>query len=279
IYAPHTTDINSTGSFGLTLSGYANNCKFGAPTVLSRSAWTTRSYLGFEKYNQTTGDHRTEMRFGQLKTDTVVYHTAAPSMRMTPNNASNKLESAPTGKGMLVAVASGGTTGVSVWVCKDTTYTGSQLRLIQRANAALGQNSDVMLAATTDLNSTTKATLDGTPSAGIVMSNGNLTVTHGTTNNGAGVASTTFLSTGKYYFEVTATLQTGGDQAGIFNQGGTFLTNTGPIAVFGGTNTFIFTNGSSTGKNLGVTANGDVFGFAIDLINRLAWIRRNNGNW
>jgi hypothetical protein len=128
------------------------------------------------------------------------------------------------------------------------------------------------------------ATFNGTPSAGIVMSNGNLTVTHGTTNNAAGAFSTTYLTTGKYYFEVTASPYAGGShKLGIMLSTGTLIGMSGNdnkcmIAV-PGANTFIYTNGASTGKNIGTAAAGNVFGFAIDLTNRLAWIRRNNGNW
>ena len=134
---------------------------------------------------------------------------------------------------------------------------------------------DWIIAATT--------TYNGTPSAGIVMSNGNLTVTHGTTSNGTGVNSTAFLTTGKYYFEVTVQVATfNGNHLGLY-QSGTFAsaTSTGKATavVAGSSTTNIYSNGANTTKNLGITAVGDVFGFAIDLTNRLAWIRRNNGNW
>jgi hypothetical protein len=154
IFAPHTLAEFFTGNVGSTMSnlrGTVNNCKFGAPSLISRGVWLSGAYIGFEKYNQTAGDHRVEMTYGQLRTDSVIYNTAAPSMRMTPNNATNGLESAPRGKGMLVAVGSGGTVTVSVSVRKSssadgTAYNGNQPRLIQRANPALGQNSDVVLA-------------------------------------------------------------------------------------------------------------------------------------
>lgn len=125
-------------------------------------------------------------------------------------------------------------------------------------------------------------TYDGTPSAGIVRSNGNLTVTHGTTSNGVGVTSTAFLTAGKFYFEVTVQVSTfGGNHLGLYKSG-TFaaaVTTGTATAVVLGASTNIYTNGANTTKNLGTTAVGDVFGFAIDLTNRLAWIRRNNGTW
>jgi hypothetical protein len=125
-------------------------------------------------------------------------------------------------------------------------------------------------------------TYDGTPSAGIVRSNGNLTVTHGTTNNGVGVTSTAFLTAGKFYFEDTVQVSTfGGNHLGLY-QSGTFasaVTTGKATAVVVGASSNIYTNGANTTKNLGTTAVGDVFGFAIDLTSRLAWICRNNGLW
>jgi hypothetical protein len=147
--APHSlADINIIQSSGIPLVfSESFNCKFGAPDLIySKANWSARSYLSFQKFNQTAGDHRTEMTYGQLKTDSVVYHTASPSMRMTPSDVSNKLESSPKDKGVLVAVASGATVSISVFVNKDAAYNGNQPRLIQRANPALGQNSDVVLA-------------------------------------------------------------------------------------------------------------------------------------
>ncbi len=155
VYAPHTgVDFN----YGNTLQnprGVVNNSKFGAPVLINASrVWANGSFISFAKYSQTTGDHRTEMTYGQLKTDSTLYNTAAPSMRMTPNNASSKLESAPKGRGILSAVANGTTVSVSVNLRKSAAgdgaaYNGNQPRLIQRANAALGQNSDVVLGTVT----------------------------------------------------------------------------------------------------------------------------------
>lgn len=148
IYAPHTTNDIYSVQTPTNWRGVFNNCKFGATNALSAKTpyWSKSGYLSFEKYNQTAGDHRTEMTFGQLRTDATVFKTAAPSMKMTPNSASNKLESAPLSRGMLVAVNSGSTVTTAVYVRKDTTYTGNQPRLIVRANPAIGISSDTVLA-------------------------------------------------------------------------------------------------------------------------------------
>lgn len=148
IYAPHTQfDFYNGGTSFINLQGTANNCKFGAPALFSsKSIWMKKSSIGFEKYNQTAGDHRTEMTFGQLRTDAAIYNLAAPSMRMTPNSASLKLESAPLSRGIQVAVNSSSTVTASVWLRKDAAYNGNQPRLIVRSNPAVGINSDTVLA-------------------------------------------------------------------------------------------------------------------------------------
>lgn len=131
------------------------NCLFDTTTLIDgtdggKPGWSTESYMNFQKFNQTAGDHRTEMKYGQLKTDTAIYNTAAPSMRMTPNNASSKLESASKHRGITVPVANGSTVDITVYVRKSeagdgAAYNGNQPRLIQRANPALGQSDDVVL--------------------------------------------------------------------------------------------------------------------------------------
>ncbi len=146
-----TNEFFSNATFTI-LTGTANNCKFGAANFFSdRTKLTKYAYIGMERYGQANGAARTEMRYGQILLDTSIFNAATPSMRMTPNSASVKLESAPKGSGILAAVASGGTVSVSVYVRKSvigdgTAYNGNQPRLIQRANPALGQNADVPLA-------------------------------------------------------------------------------------------------------------------------------------
>ena len=113
------------------------------------------------------------------------------------------------------------------------------------------------------------ATFDGTPALGSVVSNGGLTVAHGSTSSNAGVISTAAKTSGKFYFEVTSQVATSSSNVvGIAS---------GTIANMG--TTIIYSNDVSTTKNLGATAVGDVFGFAIDLTGRLAWVRRNGGLW
>ena len=133
---------------------------------------------------------------------------------------------------------------------------------------------------------TTFATFNGTPSAGIVMSNGNLTVTHGTSNNATGNASSLTLLTGKYYFEIRLDVGfANGAGLGVRPYAGGVFTDvgggyTGGIGVQPGTvNSYIWNNGTNTNTSLGIAAIADVFGLALDLTARRAWLRRNNGTW
>ena len=104
----------------------------------------------------------------------------------------------------------------------------------------------------------TMATFDGTPAAGVVMSNGNLTVTHGTTNNGTGVKSLATKYTGKYFFEIKLTVSTTNANGGgiVPSPGGAFSDAVnfagGFGASYGSGSSLIYTDGVNTTKNLGV---------------------------
>lgn len=145
-----TNDFNGGSATGTHLHfNILNNCKFGSTNLIPtafRTLWSKLSNFAFQKYNQIAGDHRTEMKYGQVKTDTTIFNDASPSMRMTPNNASNKLESARKNCGIQVAVSNGNTVTPSVYVRKDAVYNGNQPRLIVRANSAIGITSDTVLA-------------------------------------------------------------------------------------------------------------------------------------
>lgn len=127
-----------------------NDCKFGAATPINTSVLAMpTSYVSCEKYNQTAGDHRTFTPYGTLRTDTTTVNNGAVSMKMTPSSASKKLESAIRGRGRTRRTASGSAVPVSVYVRKDSSYNGNQLRLMLRANASLGQTTDTVLATMT----------------------------------------------------------------------------------------------------------------------------------
>jgi hypothetical protein len=125
-------------------------------------------------------------------------------------------------------------------------------------------------------------TLDGTTAGGATVSGGGLTVTHTTGTNHAGVFSTAAATAGKYYFEmkvVTAFISTEniGVGSGLLSDAA-FNNNFTGVSLGTGSSSII-TNNVGAVANLGITAVGDVYGFALDLTAKLAWIRRNNGNW
>lgn len=153
IIPPNTQDFNFNSNVPMLVRLTTTNCKFGATNLFNTATkttplWTRSSFATFGKFGQVAGDHRTELLYGQLKSDTSIFNSASPSMRMTPNNATYKLESAPNYKGMgvQVAVDSGAAVTVSVYVRKETTYNGNQPRLIQRANGDIGVALDTVLA-------------------------------------------------------------------------------------------------------------------------------------
>ena len=131
----------------------ARNTKFGASTEVTKQFNMTRdAFVSSSRHDQTAGSHKTWLRDGTLSTDTTIFNTASPSMRMTPTSATVKLESAPFSHGMKVAVNNGGTVTVSVRTRRSSAgdgaaYNGAQPRLIVRANPALGAsfNSDTVL--------------------------------------------------------------------------------------------------------------------------------------
>lgn len=175
--AAHSTydlDIHVYNLYLETFSVF-NGCKFGAPTpvYLTKTFWAAHAFIGFEKYNNTAGDHRTEMTYGQIKTDTTIFNNASPSMRLTPNSATNKLESAPryNGRtGILVAVPNGASANVSAYVRKSVVgdgaaYNGNQPRMIVKRNDSIGVTADTVLATYSAANGSWNQMIGTTPVA------------------------------------------------------------------------------------------------------------------
>lgn len=139
-----------------------------AGTTLTATTITSGSlYLG--AYLSDTGSciaagtYITAYGTGTGTTGTYTLNQSANSCSSGTLRVSKKLPTAPpnTFKGVLFPVKSGVVATVNVWVCRWTTsgsqsnnncagqatsYTGNAPRLIQRANPALGQNSDVVCA-------------------------------------------------------------------------------------------------------------------------------------
>jgi len=149
----HTQDLSvgSSGHASITL----RNCLLASSTeVTGQSSMGDGSYVRSQKHDQTAGLHKTFAKYGTISIDTVIFDTS-PSIRLTPNNASNKLamdgSSFDQRGAFFVPVANGGTATVNVKVRKSvagdgTAYNGNQPRLIVRKNVAAGISADTVLA-------------------------------------------------------------------------------------------------------------------------------------
>ncbi len=103
-----------------------------------------KGFVGSEKNDQTAGLHKTWKKYGTITIDTTagLYRTASPSVRMTPNNATNKLLSGS----YKVNVANGQKVTPSVWVRESvvgdgTDYNGNFIKLRLQRNDAIGVTS------------------------------------------------------------------------------------------------------------------------------------------
>jgi hypothetical protein len=143
IYTAHTTgDIqaisNASGNVVL------DNCVLNATTeVVDQSNLGSFFAIGSQKHDQTAGSHRAWKKFGTITTDSTIFKTASPSERLTPNDASGKLESGTK----LVAIENATTKTISVWVRESvvgdgTDYNGNRPRLRYRRSDAAGVTTD-----------------------------------------------------------------------------------------------------------------------------------------
>lgn len=161
ILTAHTSDFSIVGN-NRHVRLVARNCKFLSSTLSSivtsavAALLSNDGYFSFEAIGQVAGAHGTVLRGGYLTIDTAIFNTSSSSQRLTPISTSVKLPSAPGGtdaKGIKVPVTNGTTATVTVKYRTSLStdsgganYNGNNPRLIQRANPALGQNSDVLLA-------------------------------------------------------------------------------------------------------------------------------------
>ena len=166
ILTTHTTaDIGFNGGANLAPI-IANNVNFGSATTLTLADQRNIYALGglySTRHNQIAGNDKTWLRAGILSSDSTTFYTAAPSENMAPNIATTgeKMNSSP----VLVAVDSGASKNVSVYVYKSAAYNGSQPRLILKANAAVGVTNDTVLATMTVGTGTWQQLTGSTPAA------------------------------------------------------------------------------------------------------------------
>lgn len=115
-------------------------------------------------------------------------------------------------------------------------------------------------------------------SAGITLSNNNLTAAQSSGSNG--VRGATALA-GKVYFEITpATMGGGTNEYGIASaSAGLTSATTAQYAVVSNAGGNINTNGTSFGTITGTITTGAVIGIAVDVSNKLVWFRVGSGVW
>jgi hypothetical protein len=167
IKTAHTTDFNvNTASPQQVLF---DNCNLASatPVASQTSLLTPTNWVRFAKWAQTLGQSRSYSVYGTVTTDTAIFGTASPSERLTPNNASNKLESSPK----LVALDSGSTAVITARVRKSeagdgTAYTGNQPRMVIKVNNHMALSTDTAIATYTATTGTFVTMTGTTPVAG-----------------------------------------------------------------------------------------------------------------
>ena len=104
-------------------------------------------------------------KYGTITIETTTVQAGSRSMKMTPNNATNKLQSIGPYGGFKVAVASGQTCTPTVYVYEDASYNGARARLILLRNDALGITSDTVIDTATAASDAAWEALTGTTAA------------------------------------------------------------------------------------------------------------------
>lgn len=156
-----SADLNFNSSDNACYKVYLGNVKTASATPLggvtdptsffgntSGSNFIQHCAIHVQKYNQVAGDHRSYFKYGEIRTDSTTFRTAAPSQRLTPTHATGKLRSGP----WLIPVNSGGTVTFTAWVRKSVVgdscgveYTGNQPRLVVQRNPAMGIDNNTVL--------------------------------------------------------------------------------------------------------------------------------------
>lgn len=147
----HTTASINVFQINNFVRAILRNCAIAESTFISNQINLDQdSYILVEKYNQTAGNHRNYQLYGNGTVDTTIFNIASPSYRITPSNASNKVQSAPPRLGFRAAVANGQTLTATAQVRESvvgdgTAYNGNAPRLFVRRNVALGITADTLL--------------------------------------------------------------------------------------------------------------------------------------
>jgi hypothetical protein len=165
-----TGDISISSAGGLQRSTFYS-CIFASTTeVATQTNLSASSVLASVNHDNVAGAMKAWKRYGTITSDTSIYRTASPSLRLTPNNASFKLNSINESAGIKAAVANAGTVTISAYVRKSVVgdgaaYTGNQPRLMLRRNPQLGITDDTVIATATNAANGAFELLTGTTSA------------------------------------------------------------------------------------------------------------------
>lgn len=149
ILVPHTTvDVDFGNVAPCMRRAVFRNTILAATTELGNlSAVVMPGGAFFQKKDQVAGVHQTNYgtygSAGSIAYDTATFHTASPSEKLTPGTATTAVRLRSQVR--RIPVQSGQAMSISVWVLKSAAYVGSQPRLIQLSNGAIGLNSVVTL--------------------------------------------------------------------------------------------------------------------------------------
>mgnify|MGYP006366968057 CR=1 FL=1 len=144
IFVAHTRDIyiQNNSTMQLILDSCITS---GATEVSTQTNMSKASYVASQNHDQVSGVYKTWRKYGTLASNTTTVHTGTTSLSMTPNDASNKLESSGPYGGFKCAVTSGATVTPTVYVYEDASYNGARARLIVKKNISMGISSDTVL--------------------------------------------------------------------------------------------------------------------------------------
>ncbi|MET0742958.1 MAG: right-handed parallel beta-helix repeat-containing protein [Microvirga sp.] len=155
IWVAHSSgDIEWTASTtGGTNYALFNNCVLASATEeTADTTFQPATIRRYQRYDGTTAVHKVITYAGTLERETGTFHTAAPSMKLSPSRATalmplrgpNSARVGP-GSGWLVPVLTGQTRTVGVWVRKNGAYNGNQPKLMNLTNPAEGIDTDTQL--------------------------------------------------------------------------------------------------------------------------------------
>lgn len=136
-FSSNTSDI-TIGVASSTTAIYSHNSTFSSVTTISNQSISSDGICSMNHGN-VTGVHKQWTSLGIRQTDSTTYNLAAPSELLTP---STTVPSKFTSAVKYVAVASGSSITVSVYVKYSGSYTGSTPRLVLKANPSMGFNTD-----------------------------------------------------------------------------------------------------------------------------------------